>query len=221
MADVAGWWLLFLLLTIAGERLELSRLVNVSRHANIAFLVAIALIVIGVARGELAASAPFTGFGLLACTAWLLIHDIARRTVRLSGQTRFSAICMLAGYAWLGIVGICLLVVPAGATFAYDLAVHGIALGFVLSMVFGHALIILPAVTGLFVRYHPALYLPLALLHGSVALRVVADLLEWIGLRAASGPLTIVALVLFAATVAAASLRSRPVPRPREANGLA
>lgn len=215
MADVTGWWLLFLLLTIFGERLELSRLVHVSNNAKIAFLLALALIVVGLARGELAgASAPFTGLGLLASTAWLMAHDIARRTVRLAGQTRFSAMCMLAGYGWLGVTGLVLLLVRPDAALAYDAAVHGIALGFVLSMVFGHALIILPAVTGLRVRYHPALYAPLALLHAAVALRIASDLLGWVDARAASGPLTILALLLFAATVAVASLRPS-VPRPQ------
>ena len=219
MGEVTGWWLAFLVLTIAGERLELSRLLAPSRWAQALFVVAIALIVAGAARGELASdSAPLTAVGYLACTAWLVIHDIARRTVRQSGQTRFSATCMLAGYFWLGVTGLYLLVSPpASAAFAYDAAVHGIALGFVLSMVFGHALIILPAVTGVAVRYHPAVYGALALLHLSVALRVVSDFFEWVGPRAASGPLTIAALLVFAATIAVASLKGRADSRSRNA----
>ncbi|MGZ8323164.1 MAG: hypothetical protein ACXW3N_08665 [Rhodoplanes sp.] len=211
MGDVTGWWLAFLVLTIAGERLELSRLLAPSRRAQAFFVGALALIIAGAARGELAGdSAPLTALGYLACTAWLVVHDIARRTVRQSGQTRFSATCMLAGYFWLGVTGLYLLVSPPGsAAFAYDAAVHGIAIGFVLSMVFGHALIILPAVTGLAVRYHPAVYAALALLHLSVALRIIADFFELVGPRAASGPLTIAALLAFAGTIAVVSLRSR------------
>jgi hypothetical protein len=219
MGEVTSWWLAFLVLTIAGERLELSRLLAPSRRAQWFFAGAIALILAGAARGELSGdSAPLTGLGYLACTAWLALHDIARRTVRQSGQTRFSAICMLAGYFWLGVTGLYLLVAPPGsAAFAYDAAVHGIALGFVLSMVFGHALIILPAVTGIVVRYHPAVYGALALLHLSVALRIVSDYFELIGPRAASGPLTIAALIVFAGTIAVASLKSRTPTRSREA----
>jgi hypothetical protein len=217
MGEVTGWWLAFLVLTIAGERLELSRLLAPSRRAQALFGVAIALIVAGAARGELASdSAPLTAVGYLACTAWLVVHDIARRTVRQSGHTRFSATCMLAGYFWLGVIGLYLFVSPpASAAFAYDAAVHGIALGFVLSMVFGHALIILPAVTGVAVRYHPAVYGALALLHLSVALRIVSDFFEWVGPRAASGPLTIAALLVFAGMVAVASLKSRADGRSR------
>lgn len=211
IATAVGWWLAFLVLTIAGERLELSRLLAPSRRAQALFVGAIALIVLGAARGEFGRDgAPLTALGYLACTAWLLVHDIARRTVRQSGQTRFSATCMLAGYFWLGVTGLYLLLSPPGmGTFAYDAAVHGIAIGFVLSMVFGHALIILPAVTGITVRYHPAVYGALVLLHASVALRVVSDYAELIGPRAWSGPLTILALVGFAGTVAVASCAPR------------
>jgi len=212
MSDVTGWWLAFLVLTIAGERLELSRLLAPSRRAQGFFAGAVGLILAGAARSELSGDgAPLTGLGYLACTAWLAVHDIARRTVRQTGQTRFSAACMLAGYFWLGVTGLYLLVAPPGsAAFAYDAAVHGIALGFVLSMVFGHALIILPAVTGIVVRYHPAVYGALALLHLSVALRIVADYFELVGLRAASGSLTIAALIVFAGTIAVASSSRGP-----------
>jgi hypothetical protein len=206
-ADVAGWWLAFLVLTIAAERLELSRLLSPPRSSQLTFTVAIALIIIGVARGELAGeTAPFSGVGLLAVTVWLVRHDIALRTIRLSGQARFSAACLLAGYFWLGLAGLVLLVIPSGATvFSYDAAVHAIAIGFVLSMIFGHAPIILPAVTGLRVRYSAAAYVPLALLHLSVVLRIAADLFERVEMRTISGPVTIVAFAGYAATLMMAS----------------
>ena len=149
-ADVTGWWLAFLVLTIAAERLELSRLLSPPRSSQLTFAIAVALIIAGAARGEFAGdAAPFSGAGLLASTAWLVRHDIALRTIRLSAQPRFSAACLLAGYFWLGVAGLLLLVIPPGTTvFSYDAAVHAITIGFVLSMIFGHAPIILPAVTG-------------------------------------------------------------------------
>jgi hypothetical protein len=206
-ADVAGWWLAFLVLTIAAERLELSRLLSPPRSSQLTFIFAIALIIIGVVRGELAReTAPFSGVGLLAVTVWLVRHDITLRTIRLSGQARFSAACLLAGYFWLGLAGLVLLVAPPGATaFSYDAAVHAIAIGFVLSMIFGHAPIILPAVTGLRVRYSAAVYGPLVLLHLSVLLRIAADLFERVDLRAISGPVTIVAFAGYAVTLMMAS----------------
>ncbi len=206
-ADVAGWWLAFLVLTIAAERLELSRLLSPPRSSQLTFIFAVTLIIVGMVRGELAGErAPFSGVGLLAVTVWLVRHDIALRTVRFSGQARFSAACLLAGYFWLGLAGLVLLVAPPGATaFSYDAAVHAIAIGFVLSMIFGHAPIILPAVTGLRVRYSAAVYVPLVLLHFSVLLRIAADLFERVEIRTISGPVTIVAFAGYAVTLLIAS----------------
>lgn len=208
-ANAVGWWLAFLVLTIAAERLELSRLLAPPPISQVAFAVAVLLILVGAARSELAAGpAWFTGVGFAAATAWLLNHDIALRTVRLTGQARFSAACMIAGYVWLGVAGIVLLLVPPGAAaFSHDAAVHAIAIGFVLSMVFGHGPIILPAVTGVRVRYSAALYVALALLHVSVLLRVSSDLGEVVALRAASGVVTVVALVSYAGTLVWSSWR--------------
>lgn len=208
-ADVAGWWLVFLVLTIAAERLELSRLLSPPRSSQLTFILAAALIIIGVVRGELAGEmAPFTGVGLLALTVWLVRHDIARRTIRLAAQTRFTATCLLAGYFWLGLAGLLLLVAPPGTTaFSYDAVVHAIAIGFVLSMIFGHAPIILPAVTGLRVHYSAASYVPLVLLHLSVLFRIAADLLERVEMRIISGPITVIALAGYAATLIIVSRR--------------
>ena len=67
-------------------------------------------------------------------------------------------------------------------------------------MIFGHALIILPAVLGIRLTDHPALFVPLAILHLSVLLRVTGDLLELEGLRQSSGLVTVLALLGFALT---------------------
>jgi hypothetical protein len=212
MPAAVGWWLNFLILTIAAERLELSRMIKPLPSQRITFAIVIALLLLGGARGELATgAAPFTAAGLLGCSAWLLRHDLARRTVHLVDQPRFAAFSILAGHVWLGIAGILLLVVPPGATaFSYDAAVHAITIGFVLSMVFGHAPIILPAVIGIRVRYSVFSYVPLALLHASVILRVASDLLEWLDLRADSAIATIVALVAYAAHLAIMSWMAKP-----------
>lgn len=208
-ADVTGWWLAFLVLTVAAERLELSRLLSPPRVSQLTFALAAALIVIGAARGEFTGeAAPFSGVGLLSSTAWLVRHDVALRTIRLSGQPRFTAACLLAGYFWLAVAGLLLLVAPPGTmAFSYDAAVHAITIGFILSMIFGHAPIILPAVTGLRIRYSAAAYAPLVLLHISVSLRIASDLFERIEMRAISGPATIVALAGYAATLVIASRR--------------
>ena len=212
MPVVVGWWLDFLILTIAAERLELSRFGSPPRMSSVMLTIAVLLLLIGSARGELASDwAPFTTVGLLACAAWLLRFDIARRTIRGQGQPRFSACAILAGQMWLGVAGALLLFVPPGvAAFSYDAAVHAIAIGFVLSMIFAHAPIILPAIIGARVGYSGAVYAPLILLHFSVLLRVASDLFEWSDLRSASGIFTVLALLGYAITIAVASRRPNP-----------
>ena len=62
----------------------------------------------------------------------------------------------------------------------YDAMLHTVFVGFVLAMIFGHAPIILPAILGQTTSpYHPAFYAPLGLLHASLLLRTVGDLVGW------------------------------------------
>lgn len=218
--SLVGWWIAFLLLTIAGERLEMSRLLPPRRGSQALFAISIALIVTGAFMGLAdEAGARLYGLGLLACTLWLLRHDIARRNIRAAGAPRYFAACMLAGYAWLGVAGGLMVVLsPSGAVFRYDMILHAVLIGFVLSMVFGHALIILPAVTRLRISYSPVLYAPLVILHGSLAMRMAGSLGEWNLLRQWSGIATALAIVAFAAgVIRGAAIARRPAPDARTA----
>ena len=147
--------------------------------------------------------------GLLALALWLGKQDLARRTVRGQGLTRFIAVCLLSGYAWLAVGA--LVVLGAGGlvpgTPSYDAAVHALALGFVFSMVFGHAPIIFPAVLRVRVPYHPAFYVPLALLHGSLVVRLAGDAAGRFDWTRAGGLLNAVALAAFIVGTMAAVLR--------------
>jgi hypothetical protein len=218
--DLVGWWLSFLVLTIAAERLDLSRLLAPRRGSEAIFLLALALLLAGARNGLMDHNgAVLFGLGLAMTAGWLFRHDIARLNIGRSGQTRFMAACMLSGYLWLAVAGLSLIAAsPADGAFGYDVALHAILIGFVLSMVFGHALVILPAVAGLRVRYAGTLYGPLVLLHGSVALRVGAGWADWNPGRLASGPLTLLALAAFGAALVHASrgprLSGAGGPRP-------
>ena len=216
LPEATGWWLAFLVVTVAAERLELSRIVAPPPMAKVVFAGAIAVLLIGVARGELERPlSPFMGSGLILCGAWLLIYDLARRTVKLSGQIRFTALCMLLGYCWLIVGGFELLARPLHLlAFWYDAVVHAITLGFVLSMVFGHTLVIFPSVVGFNLRYSAALYVPLLLLQISIAIRTFSDFSGWPENRSASAFVTIIALVWFAVTVAIVSMWHRPQAQP-------
>jgi hypothetical protein len=152
-------WAAFLVLTIAGERLELSRLTRPRPAARGLFLGALGITLAGTAVGAAApdAGARVAGLGLVTMALWLAAHDVARRTIRQPGLTRFIACCLLAGYAWLGAGG--LLWIGAGAAPAgplYDAILHALFVGFVFSMIFGHAPVILPAVLGVRVPFHRA-----------------------------------------------------------------
>lgn len=155
------WWIAFFALTIGGERLELSRYLRRGPVARASFVI--------LAAALLAAPLhpPLLGAVLALLALWLLAFDLARVTVRQRGLPRYIAACLLSGYAWLAFGGVLL-----AAAVAYDAALHAIFVGFVFSMVFGHAPVILPAVLRVKLPYHPALYAPLALLHASLAVRV-------------------------------------------------
>jgi hypothetical protein len=176
---VVYWWLAFLVLTIAGERLELSRMLRLSRFARTAF----ALIVVFIVSGPLLSlitlpqGVRVLGMGLLLLSLWLGYYDMARRRIRAGGQARYMALALLSGYVWLGIGGLLALRV-AGVTAGpqYDALLHTIFVGFILAMIFAHALIILPLLTGRVVAFTPAFYLPLGLLHVTLLVRVAGDL---------------------------------------------
>ncbi|HEX8807630.1 MAG TPA: hypothetical protein VF760_01390, partial [Xanthobacteraceae bacterium] len=62
LSEATGWWLAFLVLTVAAERLELSRVVAPPAMARLIFAAAIAVFLIGVGRGELERSiSPLMG----------------------------------------------------------------------------------------------------------------------------------------------------------------
>jgi hypothetical protein len=199
---VVSWWLGFLVLTIAGERLELSRMLERSRPSQVAFVGIIALFAAGLTRGGFGSNtgARLGGLALLALAVWLLRYDVARRTVRQRGLSRFTAVCLVSGYIWLVVAGVLTLWfggVIAG--FAYDAVLHTVLLGFVFAMIFGHAPIIFPAVLGLPVPFRSAFYAHLAALHVSVLLRVYGDLTQRLPLRQWGGLLNVVAVMFFLA----------------------
>ena len=209
---VVGWWAGFLVLTIAGERLELSRFLPISRADRAAFLAAVGLFAAGLvlACAAFDMGARLSGLGLLVLSFWLLRHDIARRAVRKAGLTRFVAVSLLSGYLWLGVAG--LLGLRFGGLAAgphYDAWLHAIFLGFVFAMIFGHAPIIFPAVLGVPVPFRPAFYAHLAVLHVSLALRVSGDLAAWWPGRQWGGLLNVVAVLLFLGNMALSGVRGK------------
>ena len=222
---LAGWdvprfvpWLVgFLVLTITGERLELSRLVGAGRLARWLFGGVAAIFAGGLIASVFAESVGvrIAGAGLLGFAVWLARNDIARRTIRGTGLTRYMAVALLTGYAWLGVGGgLWVAVGHLEDGPAYDAMLHAVFLGFVISMIFAHAPVIVPAVLGRPLPFRRSFYLALALLHVTLLLRLVGgdaignvDAWQW------GGSLNEVALLLFIALAATAVIRAKKVPR--------
>ncbi len=226
---VVFWWVAFLVFTIAGERLELSRLLKIPRSSWGIFAAAAAavlagLVAIALAFSERAREADWTdrlfeggvrlaGFGMAVMAAWLIRHDMARKTVRQPGLSRFMALSLLAGHSWLGIGG--LLALSCGAVTSgssYDAMLHSIFLGFAMSMVFGHAPVIFTGVLGALIPFRRAFYSHLLLLHASLLFRVASDLADWLPGRQWAGIFNALAILLFLANTAAAIRRGQRAP---------
>lgn len=206
------WWAAFLLLTIAGERLELSQLLHLTPRTRTLFAAAVALFMAGVLLAALryAPGVRLAGAGMLALALWLLRFDIARRRLKAGGQAQFVAAALLAGYVWLAVGGV--IAMARGGMMAgplYDAWLHALLLGFVFSMIFAHAPIVFPAVLARPLRFSPAFYLHLAVLHGALLLRLAADLGGWTTLRQWGGLLNAIAILLFMANTALALRRGR------------
>jgi hypothetical protein len=191
----------FLVLTIAGERLELTRFMKPRPLARKLFIGLMLLITFGSVRSALSGFGEndLLGFGFAGLAIWLLNFDIARKTIRQTGITRFVAACLLSGYAWLLVGGILLTATmnTSLGNYQLDAAIHSLALGFIVSMVIGHAPIIFPAIMRVAIPYSDRMYVPLVLLHLSVAIRISGDLLSDQAIRSFGGSLNVLALLVF------------------------
>jgi hypothetical protein len=218
----AAWWFAFLVLTIASERLEMTRLTRRPAIAAPLFLACVALVLAG-AMGQVRGPGPagvLYGAGLVALAAWLALFDIARHTVRTEGFSRYAALALLAGYAWLAAGGIAWAAMSLAGPAWRDAALHALGLGFVFSMILAHAPVVVPVVTRRRMRFTPWMYAPLVLLHASLLLRIAGDAGEstW---RAWGGILNALAILAFAGTLALALGRkgtnaSRPTTTAEE-----
>ncbi len=190
------------MLTITGERLELSRLRRLSNTSRLLLYLTVAGLVLGLSRVSIEMpGSRVAGAGLIAVALWLLRWDIAWRTVRIAGLPRFMAISLLSGYCWLLAAGVLWIIYPADfiAGPHYDAMLHSIFLGFVFTMIFAHAPIILPSVMDVSMPFQNSFYAHLILLHLSLLLRIGGDLAEWPPARMWGGLLNGLAILLFLA----------------------
>ncbi len=210
--QIVPWWIGFLVLTIAGERLELSRFLPPSSNSKVTFIAIITLFITGAILTTLSKlpNVQILSAALLTLAIWLLRHDVARQTLKQKGLTRFIAVCMVSGYIWLfigAIVGLSAQqLIPAST---YDAFLHSILIGFVFSMIFGHAPIIFPAIAKVKIPYHATFYLPLIALHASLIIRLAGDLLQNQQGRSLGGALNAIALLLFVLSTISAVINGK------------
>jgi hypothetical protein len=219
LLSVVPWWGAFLVLTIAGERLEMARLRQPSPIARALFMGSFMMLMGGLALtlAHFDGGVRIFSAGMGALALWLLRYDVAWRTIRQRGLVRFIAVSLLVGYFWLGVAGVVgMLWGGQTAGLFYDAMWHALFVGFVFSMIFGHAPVIFPAVLKVRLPFTLSFYGPLALLHLSLALRILGDSLMWIAGRQWGGLLNALAILFFFANMARVALgeailqRSRP-----------
>ena len=197
----APWWAGFLVLMIAAERLQLSRVMQRPARASWLFNASVAVLLIGlvISLPAFDIGIRIAGLALLALALWLFRYDIARRTVREHGLPRYMAVSLLSGYFWLAAAGVLWIAFAhdfvAGPK--YDAMLHAVFLGFVFSMIFAHAPVIFPSITGGALPFRRGFYLHLFLLHGSLLLRVAGDLFGSPLVQQWGGVGNIVAVLLF------------------------
>lgn len=203
------WWFAFVVLTIVAERLEMSRLMRRHTWAHPLLLAAVVGLLAGAALSQPAPAwgGVLYGLALTALGVWLAVFDIARRTVKAQGLSRYMAICLLSGYFWLVTAGLGWVGWTLGLP-ARDLALHALGLGFIISMVMGHAPVILPAIARIKLLFGAWFYVPLSVLHASLLLRLFGAMVDP-AMRRPGALLNALALGLFAATVAGSAVAWR------------
>jgi hypothetical protein len=211
------WLAGFLVFTILGERLELARVALLTRASVRTFTAGATLFAAGLALSTVTGRTAdigvrVAGAGLLVLAVWGGRQDVARRTVKVAGLTRYMAMCLLAGYVWLLVGGVTWLLAGdlGRSDNTYDVALHAVFLGFVMSMVFAHAPVIVPAVLGVRLPFRARFYSHVALLHVALLVRLVAG--DGFGSRVAwqvGGVGTELAILLFLGLTAGTGISAR------------
>lgn len=198
--ELVGWWAAFPMLTIFGERLELNRIMRPPKQAQHMFAVLILgwLVSLSITHIDHTIGWRLASLLLIGIAGWLIRYDIARKTIKSIEWTKYSAISLLTGYGWLilaGLFGLWYGLPTAGPI--YDGLLHMLFVGFVFSMIFAHASVIIPSLSGKLVPWHPYFYLPLLLLHGFLFVRIFGDIMELSQVRIVGSYGNVVAILLF------------------------
>lgn len=196
------WYILFLLFTIASERLELSKFIYTPKRAHHLLLVLFALLIFVQCIPFHWGSNHVSGVLMAGIGFWLIQFDIVKINLKKQGFFFYTGSTLFAGYIWLMLSGV-LMAIPLSTFYHYDAVLHSFFIGFVFSMLFAHALIIFPALLKVQQRpFSKLFYMPVVLTHILLLMRLYADysgnwqLRKWVGL------LQVAAMVVFFALMA-------------------
>lgn len=198
MSQVALWWAGFLLLTIAGSRLDKSLRPGLNLGLGLAAGLYLGGLILTLREPQ--SGLVLAGLGLLVSAAELLRQDPACK--KSSGSSALMRACLLSGYCWLGFGGLLLLSGPQALQgFYYDMTLHSLFVGFVFSLIFGHLPQLLPRLLNQPEVQHRSLWLPLLLLQLSLGLRLAGGLWAYQPLRAWGALLNVGALLAYGLTI--------------------
>ena len=199
----------FIVVTIAAERAELAQL-TMGRRAVPTLVAASAWLSLSAVSALLwpGFGDRIFGVGVLFVALWLIRDDVGRRLIRSEGLRRYNAAALLLGNIWLAVAGLTWVIVGRPeAVGTYDVVVHGTFLGFAMSMIMAHAPIIFPTVLSRPLPYRPAMWVPLTVLHLGMVVRVLGALTGSV-LYQIGGAMTVVSILLFAATAMYSAVRA-------------
>ncbi|MEM4280828.1 MAG: hypothetical protein QXT61_05300 [Candidatus Caldarchaeum sp.] len=181
-------WAGFFAAFIVGERMDMLKITKAS---------ALSYVIAGLSLPVAAAGSLFLSKNLMAAMFGLLLysavrHDVALRFVMRPGFSRYLAIGLGTAYLWLAVS-----TVLWSLAASLDIILHSIFLGFVGTMVFTHAPIILPAILKIKHIYSPSLYIPFTMLQASTAMRIFSAATLNVGLWSLSGLVTVLSVIVF------------------------
>jgi hypothetical protein len=169
---VIMWWMCFLLFTILGEKFSTIPGKGAILLKQVMIALSLGAIFVGLLLPFHGSGGIFFGIGLIILSCWLLLYHINIKNILSKGYPGYFSLAMLFGFSWLLITGILMIV----GTSHYDAQLHGFFIGFVFSLIFGHAPAMLPRVLSGITLYHPLLYGWLLILNLALMLRIFADL---------------------------------------------
>ena len=203
VSQIVGWLACYMILTICGERLELSRLTMARNRALPALCLAVvAALLVSVVSPAI--GWRVLGVVLIGLAVWLCRHDVARGGLRRGGQAAYIGTLLMIGYLWLATAGIvCTIQRPPTSRNGYDAVVHSLFLGFTMGMILGHAPIILPAVLQVRLKWTTWFWLPAFLLEASLLVRIgIGDGLDRSAAVQAGGTVNVLSLLTLVAVIA-------------------